>query len=350
MKKTVVQRTAEKYSREETEAMFELAFGTEPDRAIVIYEDVIAGFTELTAEEIGLLILAARDYITDGIEPVFADRTMRYSWANFRKNLVYSTNLYRIKEIQAQYAHSKELHKQHKSLEEYLCFLHDCSNFGSPEITRSQQKSDDFNITESNITKSNTTEQKQNETKIEQNTNSTETTVETTRVENRQASKEEGERGQAFSRAQFMKDLEAEFAEDNAEDNTQDADVGFGEESGDFLGDVEEPDAESESVVDEPKPEVVCNPNTTQSGETQKSEISSGNVIVFAMNHANAPKQKIYAEPEEGESEEEFQERRRKEMIAKLMGSMPQEQTEYCAQRLSNIKSIGELPVQRTVS
>lgn len=333
--------------------MFELAFGTEPDRAIVIYEDVIAGFSELTAEEIGLLILAARDYITVGTEPVFADRTMRYSWANFRKNLVYSTNLYRIKEIQAQYAHSKELHKRHKSLEEYLCFLHDCSCFGSPEISRNQQKSRDFNITESNITQSNTTEQKQNETKTEQNTNSTKTTVETTRAENRQARKEEGEKEQAFSRAQFMKDLEAEFAEMDAEDDvevdTQDADVGFGEETGYYLGDVEESDAESESVVDEPKQEAVCNPNTTQTEENQKPAINIGNGVVFAMNHMNAPKQKIYAEPEEGESEEEFQERRRKEMIAKLMGSMPQEQTAYCTQRLSNVRTLGNLPEMRVV-
>lgn len=439
MKKTVVQRTAEEYSREETEAMFELAFGTEPDRVIVIYEDVIAGFSELTAEEIGLLILAARDYITDGTEPVFADRTMRYSWANFRKNLVYSTNLYRIKEIQAQYAHSKELHKQHKSLEEYLCFLHDCSNFGSPEITRSQQKSDDFNITESNITQSNTTEQKQNETKTEQNTNPTKsnakrndtdytsctsgndsydsntsgndsiphntdepkiqqvltgantcqptttpsttpntaTTTSTTtkpktetnskatnkdnslgKIEDKEGSGEKGEREQAFSKQEISRiDFASALDADIVEEYGEDAYASFGEEVGHVLDDVDEADAEdsAEDDAEELKESVVTNLQTTQAEPVKSvstlanlpkaNTIGGANIILQTL----TPKQSIYVEPDEGKSEEAFQARRRQEMIAKLMSSMPQEQTAYCTQRLSNVRTLGNLPEMRVV-
>ena len=139
------------------------------------------------------------------------------------------------------------------------------------------------------------------------------------------------------------------------EEYGEDAYASFGEEVGHVFDDVDEVDVEdsAEDDAEEPKESVVTNLQTTHEEadkpESPKSEISSGNAIVFAMNHANAPKQNLYAEPEDGESEEEFQARRRQEMIAKLMGSMPQEQTAYCTQRLSNVRTIGNLPEMRVV-
>lgn len=60
-------------------------------------------------------------------------------------------------------------------------------------------------------------------------------------------------------------------------------------------------------------------------------------------------KQPLYVEPDDGESEEDFQERRRNEMIAKLMGSMTEEQISEHEKTMLNKTKILELPPIRCV-
>lgn len=154
-------------------------------------------------------------------------------------------------------------------------------------------------------------------------------------AEDKEGSVEKWEIEQAFSKQEISRtDFASALDADIVEQYGEDAYASFGEEAGHVLDDVDEVDAEKSAksvsiLADLP----------------QANTADGASVILQAL----TPKQSIYVEPDEGESEEAFQARRRQEMIAKLMGSMPQEQTAYCAQRLSNVRTLGNLPEMRVV-